>query len=332
MEIVCNGQSIKEPELEQTRSFSQLMTELHRLLSLREEIITDVHADGREIASWDTVDLDVTRIARLDIATLPMRDYAISSLGDLGEYASSVLSVLRNMETICRKDGFDPVRRRLEEGLDYILTIIETSGSVLKLNLAQARYDVRSGEQMLKEMRSLRTQIAAAHDLQSARHLIEDLDFALTDWLKFLELLLTRYRDREAEVGTVDAIQVQAKARLEGLDRLQADLLSIVDDLYAGRIARSLEHFQDRISALQESLVFLQRLKEFGKIQYDQLSVNGEKLSGKISQMARILRELSETIQVGDTVLMRDLLEYEIQPFIQFLRQIYTQICSSEDS
>lgn len=332
MEILINGRALKDPAFTAPAAFAQIMTEIVRILGKREEIVTDVHADGREVESWDTAKLDVSKIARLEIRSQPAREYAITSLGDLGEYTGQVLSVLRNVENICKKDGFDTVRRKLCEGLDYILTVIETTGSVLKFDLAQSRYDIRSGEQMLKELRSLKTRLAESPNLESSRSHFENLEFTLTDWLKFLETLLRRYSDKQAELGTPEDVSDQARSQIDAMDRLQTDIKSIVEDLYAGKVAKSLDQFQTRILALQSSLVYLQQLKEGGRIQYHSLAVKEESLSEKIPQMTKILKELSDSIQIGDTVLMRDLLEYEVLPFIQFIRQIYEQICTSDDS
>ncbi len=332
MEIVINGRALKDPAVAAPAAFAQLMTEIIRILGKREEVITDVRADGREIEAWDTAELDVSKIARIDIQSQPARDYAIASLGDLGEYTGQVLSVLRNVEAICKKDGFEVVRRKLCEGLDYISTVIETTGNVLKFDLAQSRYDIRSGEQMLKELQSLKIRMAESPDIGSSQKLLENLEFTLTDWLKFLETLLRRYGDKQAEMGTAEEVLDQAKSQMESMEQLQADIKSIVEDLYAGKVAKSLDQFQTRILTLQSSLVYLQQLKDCGRIQYHSLAVKEELLSEKIPQMSKILKELSDSIQVGDTVLMRDLLEYEVLPFILFIRQIYEQICTSDDS
>lgn len=334
MEIRINGRALKDPAFRHQAhaTFQHLMADLNRMLGQREEVITDVRADGQEILSWDNSELDVSAISTLDIQSRPAREYAIDSLGDVGEYGGEILSVLHNVENISRTDGFDVVRAKLTEGLDYILTVIETAASILKFNLAECRYDLRSGEQMLKELRSLKTRIAEAPDYESAKKRMEDLEFTLTDWLKFLESLLNQYGEKQAEMGSAEDILNQARSQIEALDRLTADIKSIVEDLYAGKVAKSLDQFQTRITVLQDSLVYLQRLRQSGRVRYQTLSVNEESLSERIPKISKILKELSDSIQVGDSVLMRDLLEYEILPFIAFVRQIYTQICTSDDS
>lgn len=333
VEIRINGRVLKDPAYREPRaSFPGLMADLNRLISLREEVITDVRADGREIAAWDSAEIDLSALFRLDIQSRPAREYAVDSLGDVGEYAGEILSVLRNVETISRKDGFDVVRAKLTDGLDYIQTVIETSASILKFNLAECRYDLRSGEQMLKELRSLKTRVAEAPDFESAKKSMEDLEFSLTDWLKFLESLLHKYGEKQAEMGSAEDIVIAARSQITALDRLNVDLKAVVEDLYAGKVAKSLDQLQTRITALQDSLVYLQRLRQSGRVRYQTLSVNDESLNERIPQIAKILKELSDSIQVGDTVLMRDLIEYEILPFIAFVRQIYSQICTSDDS
>lgn len=332
MEILINGRAVNDPKLLAAPSFTDLMTEINRVVNSREEIITDVQADGKSIEEWDSPGVDLAGISRLDILSLPARDYAIASLGDLGDYTGEVLSVLRNFENICRKDGFEMVRNRLVEGLDYITTVIETSGNVLRLNLAQARYDARSGEQMLKELKSLKSRVQAAADFASSKSVFENLEFTLTDWLKFLETLLRRYGDKQAEIGSPEEVLEEVNSKIQSLNQLESDIKSIVDDLYAGKIAKSLDQFQSKILTLQSSLAYIQRLNEYGRVRYQTLAVNNEKLADKIPQIVKILKELSDSIQVGDSVLMRDLLEYEVLPFVSFLRQIYGLICTSDDS
>lgn len=331
MEILINGRVWNEPDMPHGSSFPQLMTEINKILGHREEIITDLKADGLEIVSWDVAELDVAQISRLEIQTLAAHEYAILSLGDLGEYTGEVLSVLRNVENISGKRGFEHVRQQIFQGLDYMMAVIETSGKVLHLKLDKSRYDMRTGEQMMKELVSLKSKIAAAQDVAAAKRHFEELELTLTDWLKFLEVLLQRYGDKQVEVG--DRLEILDHAKNQGavLDRLEAAVKGIVDDLYAGKLAKSMDQFQSKILTLQESLVYLQRLKDAGRIQYHMLTVKDEALSDKIPQMAKILKELSDSIQIGDSVLMRDLLEYEILPFISYLRQIYGQIAVQQE-
>ena len=326
MEILINGQVFNEPKVSKSDTFAKTMAELNRLLGMREEIITDVVVDGRDIPGWDSAELDMSDVARLEIQSQPAREYAISSLGDLGDYTAEVLSVLRNVEKISQKQGFDAVRQKLVEGLDYILIVIEIAGKILHLKLDESRYDMRSGAQMLNEVRSLRTRISNASDISSARRNFEDLEFTLTDWLKFLEMLLLRYGDQQAEIGSADDISTEANQHVEALNRLQADVKSIIEDLYTGKVAKSLDQFQTRILTLQESLSYLQRLRDGGRINYQTLCAEGESMTDKIPHVAKILKELSDAIQVGDTVLLRDLLEYELLPFILYLGQIFGQM------
>lgn len=328
MDVKINGEDLDVPELENRTSFSDLMNDLNRQIGSRNEIITEVKADGREIVSWDMTELDMSRLTRLEISTLPARDFAISSFGDVGDYAGEVLSVLKNVENICAKEGFEPTRAKLIEGLNYILTVIESSSKVLELNLAESHYDVRTGGQMLTEMVSLKNRIGKAPDFAAARTDLSELEYTLVDWLKFLETLLQRYRDRQAEVGEVSEVHSAAREKMEGLDRLEADIKRIVEDMYAGRIAKSMEQFQDRIQVLQDSLLYLDRLRRLGRISFDAVSASGENLSVRIQKVTPILQDLSESIRIGDSVLTRDLLEYEILPFIDYIRRIYAQISS----
>jgi len=326
MEIFINGQVLKETSLSLSANFSQLISEINRLLGSREEIITDVRVDGEDIPSWDNVNPDMSRIQKLEISSLPLRDYAIASIGDIGDYTGEMLAVLRNVHAISRKDGFDSVRRNILDGLDYILTVIETSGRVLDLKLDQARYDIRSGTQMIQEVQRLKTRIVDGKDQESLKGDFEELELTLTDWLKFLESLLHRYAAQQNEIGSTDEIRAQTRTHLDALGLLEQDVHSIINDLYAGKIAKSLDQFQSRIQVLQEAMGFLQQLRGLGRIRYEALTVNEETLADKIPPFSDVLKELSESIRSGDTVLMRDLLEYEVQPFIRFLREIYGQM------
>ena len=139
-------------------------------------------------------------------------------------------------------------------------------------------------------------------------------------------MLLKRYGDTQAEMGTADEISDEAKAQFDKLEQLSKDFKSVVEDLYAGRMAKALDQLQSRLPTLQESLLYLQRLRNRGLINYHTLSADGKSMADKIPHVSGILKELTDAIQVGDTVLLRDLLEYEILPFIAFLRQIYGQI------
>lgn len=129
-------------------------------------------------------------------------------------------------------------------------------------------------------------------------------------------------------MGEVSEVHSAAREKMEGLDRLEADIKRIVEDMYAGRIAKSMEQFQDRIQVLQDSLLYLDRLRRLGRISFDAVSASGENLSVRIQKVTPILQDLSESIRIGDSVLTRDLLEYEILPFIDYIRRIYAQISS----
>lgn len=326
MDVRINGSLLNEPNLSRMVSFTDLMSDLNRLIGLRKEIITEVRADGREIISWDITELNLSSIASLDISTLPARDYAIASLGDLGDYTGEMLSVIRNIETICKKEGYAQIREKLLEGLTYILTVIETSSKLLDLNMPGAHYDARSGSQMLVELVSLKNRISASADFAGARKDLSELEYTLVDWLKFLELLLQRYSDQQSEIGESSEIGQEARSKAQQLGKLHTDISSVVEDMYAGKIAKSMDLFQTHIVVLQECLSYLERLRNLGRISYDTLTADGQNLSGKIPHITGVLKELSDSIRIGDSVLMRDLLEYEVLPFIAFIRQIYDQI------
>lgn len=328
MEILINGEPVTDDRLKTIRSLPLLVQSINRLLCEHEEIMIRVTADGKDVEFWDESSLDLSRTQRIEIHSIPVKEYAIGSLGDLGEYTGRYLSVLRNAEAICQKDSFPALRQKLIEGLDYILTIIEMADKVLELKMSAERYDMRTGEQMLTEVRRHQGRISEGENLDAIRPAITELEFTLTDWLKFLETLLRRYADMQAEIGPDEVIQAAAGRQAEALDRLHTEIKSIIDNLYAGRLAKSMEQFQGEIRVLQDSLVYLQKLRGAGRIHYMRLESDSLSFSQKISKFAGVLNELSDSMRGGDTVLMRDLLEYEILPFITYLRQIYGQISS----
>lgn len=330
MEILINGKSPAGFSLSDKTSFSKIMTELNLQIAEREEIVTDVLVNGKELANWDRADVDVSTITQIDIVTLPTRDYAIASLGELGDYTANMLAVIRNARAICDREGFVSVKARLREGLDYIQVVIDMSCKVLDLRLDQARYDMRTGDQMIQGLRALKGQLSQAADFNSSEKLFEELDFTLTDWLKFLEILLRRYGERQDLVGSSDDVRDDIGAQVQIIDQLHQDIQSIVQDLYAGKITKSLDQFQSRVQVLQEALLYLQKLQAAGRFRYDALSADGEPLIDKIQKFPAALNELSESLRIGDTVLMRDILEYEILPFLTYLRQIFGQISSQQ--
>ncbi len=329
MEILIDGQPLPDGTAKAGSSLKDAMDQVVRVLNQREMLAAAVRVNGREVERWDESTVALAEGDRIDVSTMSMRDYAVASLGDVGEYTGNVLAVLRNVDAIVSRDGFDALRSKLGEGLDYILHVIETAGHILPLNMKEARYDMRSGEQMLKELQAIHARIRNAKKFDDMKSDLATLEFTLTDWLKFLETLLRRYADQQAEMGTAEEVAGDARGHAEALERLGADLKALVDDLYAGKVAKSMDALPSRITILQESLIYIQKLRKFGVVHYDSLRVKDDRMSDKIPHLSQTLKELSEAIQVGDTVLMRDLIEYEILPFISYLRDVFKQISSS---
>jgi hypothetical protein len=329
MKIRVNGDEVQEQKSGDGATLKSIMGDMSRYLAEREQVVADVEVNGREVPDWDVSTVAVGATDEIDIHTMATNDYAVMSLGDVGDYAGNALGVIRNVEAVCAKDGFEAVRASLTEGIEYILHVITTAGRILHMNFKDSRYDMRTGDQMMKEMESLKQKISSARRLEDAKETLTALEFTLTDWLKYLETLLRRYADQQAEVGSAEEILEDARTQSASLERLQTDVKTIVNDFYAGRAGKSIEALPERITVLQAALTFIQRLRKFGIVRYPELEVESERLSDKIPKLSKTLQELSDAIQVGDTVMMRDVLEYEILPFIDYLRKIVSQISAT---
>ena len=294
MEIVLNEKPI-DFKLEKERYLGEVIQGIEQWLSNEHMYITYLDVDGRKLFTvpreeWS--EQDIGEIDRVTVACAPISEVRLSSLLNMQNYVGITYNALQT--------GNGKVLEELEEGYEYLLEsihiILKNSPSVLMKKAVEhftLLFPDFNPKRLLTLNETAKTQTGKALEM-----LLESINLLILEEknpLEALKYMAGRLKNSAEEISEVSILLQTGKDR-EAMNRLIS--FSVV---------------------LQEFVRIFLVHRTASNLDVKSLSIGGTSFEEFYQTLNSFLKELSGAFETGDSVLIGDLLEYEIAPRIEEL-------------
>jgi hypothetical protein len=292
LEILINSEKISYT-LEDEKSLGDVVSGIELWLNEARLVITSVRWGDRDLAaepepSWSETPL--TEVPRLDITARLLNEVQISQLQLMLDYLGRLGAGMKSRDA-----------GSLEELLDTFADLAHTMKDSL---------DLTAGSAAAKGIAELSKLITGA----SAR-MIADWPQGITDKTTRViadlqGLVLGRLKEIGDPKSTLRAASAQLIQSALELEEVSVLLQQGEDEKAMGYVV----HFSEVFASI---LRMVMGMSEAETLSLEQAQVEGRSLKDHLADLNRVLKELTEAFDARDTVLLGDLLEYEISPRLE---------------
>ncbi|MFW5684942.1 MAG: hypothetical protein ACOC1I_08820 [Spirochaetota bacterium] len=295
MEILVNREPL-DFKLENEASVGEVVDGLAEWLGSGQFAIISLNVNTNSYAIHDRsawADISVDDVERLAVEALPLQSVDHATLVAVDEYCSILAEALRtqNVEAI----------PELAEELPYV-----------RRRIAQFVPSLASPDGVAEVLADARLEAGEMPDARSAGKLADELDSIRS----ILQIREREYRQPERELALT----------LGQLSAMREQLIEVPVQLQTGKERAAMQ----TVIGLTEMLGRAVRLVPLVEASDGAIGIDVQGVRSFAESLAPFLAELKEAFEIQDTVLLGDLLEYEVAPRLERLEELLPGESSGE--
>ena len=271
--------------IENEKTLNELLSGLTEWLDKSGYIITDIIKDGIKLTldkeNWDNIHLDT--IEKLDIKATSEVDKYISDLQTLYQYITMLYDSVKNKNKTLTEDLLSEFPF-IKSSMDFFFT---------------GNHNTADKPAELQKL------------LTNFKH--EDINQELILLLQNITLIL---KNRIKEISSPFTSLLETAEKLK---ELIPEISNVAVMLQTGDDRKAINTVLQFIELSEDLIRIFPFLKEFGYTDITQKSINEESFNDFYIDFNGILRELVEAFDINDSILIGDLMEYEIAPRVNKL-------------
>jgi primosomal protein N'' len=317
MELIVSGVDENDlPEPKASQTLGEYLEEANQQFAEVNQVVSPQSVNG-EAFSPEANDREIEQIDRLELSVQPIEETVVNTLMELAAYLDRALNNFPEIIEELHEEGPDDAdvyRDQLDEAFDAIGSLLTSMIGVVNV------------EERLKPVKKINTQVKELDDrLDSAAG--EDLIELFEDTRDTFE----RLRD---EIETIVSVLAQQEEKLwEGGPELEEKLRrridmipELVEELQSQPSPENYEEVDQMVDDLEEVLGFIQELDKAGKIKLLLTPEEQEKINEAHQDLDRGIDELNQAFEEKDVILICDILEYEILPYLEDIVEFIARI------
>lgn len=317
MDILINGKAqsdLPDPEpeesvIEYTERINQEFAPVNR--------VVQVDSINRQPVNSDSLERNVLELERLDLSVKTIQSVAVDSLIHLAEYLDQALENFPEIIDDWLESDEQQRRehiRQLEEAFDAIDQILSSLPSMI--DLEDHLETIQNFEEELSEVRQL-------VDEETSEQLLEEM--------KRTQELFHQLR---SEIETIiqhlsqqhESLLNEKKKYTQSISEYTEKIPSLVEKLQSSPTRETYDEVEEILGLLEGTLGFMNSLDQAGKIKLMLSPDEQKKLSTVHTELDTGIDELSRAFEEEDVVMICDILEYEIQPYLEKIEEFLKQI------
>ncbi len=289
MEIRIND-TVLDFTLENEKILGEIIEQIDHWLNSSKLVLTSITFDNKELLSLPTAewrDIPVEKVKTLKLTAKPGYEVRAANMETILEFLTLLRNALQSRDMKLLKE--------LQDGF-----------SIMSESIKKHLPDHPETELTLAELSNLINSISwEKAEVNRALHLTKQLS-------EIINKLLTEIRDPVKALNNLALELEQCISEISDVSLL----------LQTGKDRKAMEAII-RFSELNENLVrIFQNLQNNRQKETEELTIDGMSLEKFYTELNAILKELVEAFHAQDSVLIGDLLEYEIAPRLESIRII----------
>ncbi len=330
MEIFINDSKLSF-QLEKEKNLRQIIDFINDWLFednkvIDQIIIDDEIYDGKieDLSEYKIKDVNELKVTAVNISVLVQ-----SSLLEAKRYLFNIMEIIEDKSKL-EKDDIN----KLITGITWVINVIQRSDNLYKYGekIESGKFDFIKHLEDIKNSRDFLVTLLNKNDVGDindfiSNNLIKTIEF----WENKIDILI------DNSIGGFENLK-NARVRVSGqiykiINKIP-DILRMIKvistDLQTGQEKTAMERIQIIISTLESIISLLQLIKTSFNLDYKMISFEDKSVEEYNIELNGILKEIVEAMESDDSVLISDLIEYELSPrlekYIDVLKLISKEI------
>ncbi len=324
MQILLNKEKL-DFTLENETTLLDVILSIENWLEQQNVVISAINVDGLELTpdmQEKLEEFQVSNINNVEIETATHTEFAFQSLNDAGRYIDRFLSEIDK-----GRENFILNKNEKIDGLNWLADIIFSSANVLQVNISSIFINHTNLEEVIAFL------VLSSEQLEKKKH----------DDLFFYDYFVTGVRERLDLLKQMLPLIIQhAIFQLNNEDNYLRDdniikiIKSLKNDVYimAPTLEKISQNFQSgkdldaligikKVSGVLDNLVnSLTRIGQLLGLNYKVLQISGRTIEEINKSLLDVLTQIFNAFQDQDTVLLADLIEYELSDFFELYKGV----------
>ncbi len=314
MQIFINEEAV-ESKIENEKNMEDVYSGIKNWAESKGKFLVAFKIDGNEKKDAELKNISINSVSRADFYIGESLDVVISSLSELDLYVDKIGDTLFGRDSLTPKEASD-----LEEGKKWILTVLESAESILRLD-----YKKMSPVGIEKTISGIIENLTSEKKLDTILS-IEDYLENLRDLKLFIMDLINRLSLLNLDTETIKEI---LDTYANNMEVLKKEFMSVNENFQSGKEALAnqlLQHSSGRLHIMISGLISV--ANKIHNTNIEELKFNDQTLLIVNKELSEKLNTIAKAFEDRDILTAGDTIEYELPeildkfvPFLKALRE-----------
>ncbi|MBN1898648.1 MAG: hypothetical protein JW827_07720 [Spirochaetes bacterium] len=330
MDIYINNHKL-DFQLENEKDLRQVLDAINDWLfkegKVVDQIVIDENVFNKEVESLEGYNVDRVKILRLTIIDIDV--LVRNSLLEIQNYINKMMEIIRK---VTRYD--ENLVNKIIEGIEWMCHILEKCDKLYKYsqNFKDKEFNYASQTEELGGSIDIIKKFARKNKKKECHDFLKnDLFLILEKWKGFIEHLIN------FSVGFKKGASVNREkvaSQIYKIINKVPDIIKLIEvttvDLQSGAEKEAMKNIQVIIGTLESIVNLLQVIQSTFSIDYNHIYFENKSIEEFNKDLKTTLNEMVDALENNDSVLIADLIEYELSPrlekYIEILKLISKEV------
>jgi hypothetical protein len=338
MKVFLNEKMI-EVDVQNIKSFKKFFKELQNNLNNNGMIVQSLNINGKKFDIMNLPDYDLENIDDIQITAEDINLVVINTLSEMIDYINKFIKAI---EELCEQINFDeidkfvPTLQKIITGLSWIFTGIKNCEMSIGKKYSDIMYNDKNLNENLKEFENslnvFKSSVVSVNAKKIEEHLFNNLPKLLKSTAEIIKILFEEFKNNHF---TIEHLKVRIDYFIDEFQKRPQIYEKIGEKIQAGSESEGIENFKTEIVFFEEWVEFLKKLERTFHNITMQMKIDDQSVFEINKKFIEKLKELSEAFENQDFILISDIIEYEINDYLEiyskFLNDIKNNIVESKN-
>lgn len=330
MEIYINNEKL-EFQLEDEKNLKQVIEAINDWLFQQGKIIDQI-VINEKVYNEEIEQLENTPVEKVEVLRLTVIDIDIlvrNSLAEIQSYLSAMLDVIKSKEEF----GIEEINKIID-GVKWVVKILGKCNRLYKYssNFKNKEFNYNTEIEALEKLSDILEKCTRKEQIYKSIEILKnELMISLEKWITYIDKLI------DFSVGFKKGIAVSREKvakQIYNIITKVPDMLKLIQvttvDLQSGAEKEAMKNIQVIIGTLESIVALLQVVKTTFSLDYNNIYFDNKSIEEFNKELKEILNEMVGAMENRDTVLIADLIEYELSPrlekYIEILKLVAKEV------
>jgi len=317
MEIYINNEKLKF-QLENENNLKEVIEGVNDWLFKNLKVIDSIVIDGKVFTGeiQELSEQPIEKIKKLNLTITDIKQLIQNSLSETKNYLKEIHHYLDSKDDFTEED-----LKRISSGLNWLINIFTRINNICNYEKTFISDDFNFKNEMdyLKNTNNEIDKHFTAKNFTGVAKLIKkDLITHINNWFHNIDKLMEM---QPAPTENINSIREKVSGQIYKIIKKIPDMQKLIEmtamDIQTGHEKEAMANIQIISGTLESITALLHLIKSTFSLDYNNITFENSPVETFNQQLTKVLKELLEAMKIKDTVLMSDLLTYELSPKIE---------------